>query len=209
MKLSKFFSGVFGVLGMLLMVATVMLCVLSRNTRPRMLESPEAASTQAQRMMDALCAGDYETAASCMYGQPSLGAGTPDDAVSRLIWDAFTDSLSYEFTGLCYVTDSGLARNASVTALDVAKVTASLPERAKELLKERAEAAEDKTEVYDEHNAYRAELVDEALLDAARQALDEDAETVTRDVTLSLIYRDRAWWVTPDAALLEMISGLA
>ena len=54
-----------------------------------------------------------------------------------------------------------------------------------------------------------AELVDEALLDAARQALDEDAETVTRDVTLSLIYRDRAWWVTPDAALLEMISGLA
>ena len=71
MKLSKFFSGVFGVLGMLLMVATVMLCVLCRNTQPRMLESPEAASTQAQCMMDALCAGDYETAASCMYGQPA------------------------------------------------------------------------------------------------------------------------------------------
>ena len=129
MKMSKFFSGVFGVLGVLLMTGTVMLCLMSRNAQPRMLESPEAASAQAQRMMDALCAGDYDTAGSCMYGQPDLGAGEPEDEVSRLLWDAFTDSLSYEFTGVCSVTDAGLTRKATVTALDVAKVIQSLPQR--------------------------------------------------------------------------------
>lgn len=209
MKMSKFFSGVFGVLGVLLMTGTVMLCLMSRNAQPRMLESPEAASAQAQRMMDALCAGDYDTAGSCMYGQPDLGAGEPEDEVSRLLWDAFTDSLSYEFTGVCSVTDAGLTRKAAVTALDVTKVTQSVPQRARALLEQQAEAAASPAEIYDEHNAYREELVNQALLDAAKQALDESAETVTRDVTLNLIYRDGAWWVVPDQALLQIISGVA
>lgn len=209
MKMSKFFSGVFGVLGVLLMTGTVMLCLMSRNAQPRMLESPEAASAQAQRMMDALCAGDYDTAGSCMYGQPDLGAGEPEDEVSRLLWDAFTDSLSYEFTGVCSVTDAGLTRKAAVTALDVTKVTQSVPQRARALLEQQAEAAASPAEIYDEHNAYREELVNQALLDAAKQALDESAETVTRDVSLNLIYRDGAWWVVPDQALLQIISGVA
>ena len=110
MKGSKILSAVFGVLGILLMVATAAVSIASRNAQPRMLESPEAASAQAQRMMDALCAGDYEAAQSCIYGRPDLGAGEPEDAVSKLLWDAFTDSLSYEFTGLCRVTDTGFAR---------------------------------------------------------------------------------------------------
>lgn len=209
MKMSKFFSGVFGVLGVLLMTGTVMLCLMARNAQPRMLESPEAASAQAQRMMDALCAGDYDTAGSCMYGQPDLGAGEPEDEVSRLLWDAFTDSLSYEFTGVCSVTDAGLTRKAAVTALDVTKVTQSVPQRARALLEQQAEAAASPAEIYDEHNAYREELVNQALLDAAKQALDESAETVTRDVSLNLIYRDGAWWVVPDQALLQIISGVA
>ena len=41
------------------------------------------------------------------------------------------------------------------------------------------------------------------------QALSEDAQTVTRDVTLGLIYQDGAWWVVPDQALLKIISGVA
>ena len=53
------------------------------------------------------------------------------------------------------------------------------------------------------------ELVDQALNDAVTQALSEDAQTVTRDVTLGLIYQDGAWWVVPDQALLQIISGVA
>ncbi len=208
MKGSKFFSALFGILGILLMVVTAAVSIASRNAQPRMLESPEAASAQAQRMMDALCAGDYDTAQGYIIGQPDLGAGEPEDAVSRLLWDAFTDSLSYEFTGLCRVTDTGFARDVSVTCLDVSGVTEAVSQRAKALLEAKA-AAEDKTELYNEDNSYRSELVDQALNDAVTQALSEDAQTVTRDVTLGLIYQDGAWWVVPDQALLKIISGVA
>ena len=209
MKGSKFFSALFGILGILLMVVTAAVSIASRNAQPRMLESPEAASAQAQRMMDALCAGDYDTAQGYIIGQPDLGAGEPEDAVSTLLWDAFTDSLSYEFTGLCRVTDTGFARDVSVTCLDVSGVTEAVPQRAKALLEAKAAAAEDKSELYNEDNIYRSELVDQALNDAVTQALSEDAQTVTRDVTLGLIYQDGAWWVVPDQALLKIISGVA
>lgn len=209
MKGSKILSAVFGLLGIALLVMTAAVSILSRDAQPRMLESSEAASAQAQKLMDALCAGDYETAGSCLYGQPDLGAGAPEDGVSKLLWDAFTDSLSYEFTGLCRVTDAGLARDASLTFLDVPGVTAAIPQRAKALLQARAEAAEDRSDIYDENGRYREALVSQALTDAADQALREDAGTVTRSVTLNLIYRDGAWWVVPDQALLQAISGVS
>ena len=208
MKVSKTIPGVFAVLGMLLMAAAVLVCVLFRNAQPRMLESPEAASAQAERMMEDLCAGKYGAAAGRMYGQPDLGVEEPADEVTRLVWDAFTDRLSYEFSGVCYVTDTGLARDAVVTALDVSKVMASLPQRAKALLEAGAAAAEDKTEYFDEGNNYREERVTQALIEAVQQALEE-SETITQNVTLGLIYRDGAWWVVPDQALLKIISGAA
>ena len=93
--------------------------------------------------------------------------------------------------------------------VDVSGVTAAVPQRAKALLEAKAAAAEDKTEIYNEDNSYRNELVDQALNDAVTQALSEDAQTVTRDVTLGLIYQDGAWWVVPDQALLQIISGVA
>ena len=77
------------------------------------------------------------------------------------------------------------------------------------LMEAKAAAAEDKTEIYNEDNSYRSELVNQALNDAVTQALGEDAQTVTRDVTLGLIYQDGAWWVVPDQALLQIISGVA
>ena len=110
---------------------------------------------------------------------------------------------------MCSVTDAGLTRKATVTALDVAKVIQSLPQRAEALLEVQTKTEEDPEESDDGQNADREELVNQALLEAARQALDESAETVTRDVTLNLIYRDGAWWVVPDQALLQIISGVA
>ena len=206
MKVSKIFSGLFAVLGALVMAASVTVCLLSRNAQPRMLESPEAAAAQAQRMMDALCAGDYETAAGFVYGQPDFGTGEPEDAVTRLLWDAFTQGMTYEFTGLCYVTDSGFGRDASVTVPDLSGVTAQLPQRAQALLEEQTQPETE--EAADQTRAYTAQQVDQALLEAARQALSENTDTITRDVTLNLIYRDDAWWVVPDQTLLQLISGI-
>lgn len=208
MKIAKFVSAVFGALGAVLMVGTVLLCLTSLNADVKVKKLPDAAVACTENLKTALESGDYVSAGNLMYGQPDLGADRdPADPAGVLVWDAFTDSISVFFGGECYATDSGLSRDMTVTTLDISSVTGALAEHAHALLTARVEGAEEMTELYDEENNFREELVNEVLQEAVVQALAEDAQTVTYDVTLNLIYRDGQWWVVPDQALLDAISG--
>lgn len=207
MKLAKFVGALFGLAGTVLMVGAIVVCLGSLDAPVRIVEYPQAAMERSEEMMDAVASGDFEAAAGVMYGQPDLGADREaEDEVGRLIWAAFVDSISYEFHGECYATDSGISRKASITTLDIASVTANLRDRSQKLLSDRVAAATDMAELYDGEE-FREDVVMEVLKEAVEQALKEDAETVSRDVTMNLIYRDGDWWVVPDQALLKAISG--
>ena len=47
----------------------------------------------------------------------------------------------------------------------------------------------------------------DVLYDAAQQALEEDAKTVTYSFTLNLVYANGQWWIKPESALLEAVTG--
>lgn len=208
MKIARFFAVIFGIIGTVLLIGSVGLCVMSRNASVRMTEVPEAAVACSKELADAISGGDLATAGSRMYGQPDLGVERlPDDVRGALIWDAFVNSLTMEFTGACYATDTGIARDAVITVLDVPSVTEKLNVRAHALLTARVENAEDMAQLYDETNNFREDLVEEVLTEAVLQALAEDAKTVTREVTLALVYRDNQWWVVPDQTLLTALTG--
>lgn len=206
--MKNLFSGIFGLLGILLLAATVCLSFYALDASPALLAAPEDALNQSEAMMEAVARGDFADAASRMQGQPDLGADRePADEVGKMIWAAFLDSIRYEFTGECYATDSGVARDVTVETLDISGVTASLRQRSQTLLNQRVAAAEDVEQIYDENGDYREDFVMEVLHDAARQALAEDGVTVSREMTLNLVYRQGQWWVVPDGALLAAISG--
>lgn len=206
--MKNLFSGLFGLLGIVLLTATLFLCLHGLDASAVLLTAPEDALRQSEAMMEAVAQGDFAAAGARMQGQPDLGADRePADEVGKMIWAAFLDSIRYEFTGECYATDSGIARDMTVETLDISSVTASLRQRSQTLLNRRVAAAEDVEQIYDENGDYREDFVMEVLHDAARQALEEDAVTVSREITLNLVYRQGQWWVVPDAALLSAISG--
>lgn len=208
MKISKFFSGIFGVLGAVLAVGTVVLSLRSLEADPVLLTRPEAAEKQAEALMEAVCVGNYAGAGKLMYGTPELGVDRePADEAGALIWDAFLDSIRYEFTGDCYATDSGVARDVTMEYLDVSSVTGGVKERARVLLEQRVAQAEDVEQIYDENGEYRKDFVMEVLEDAVTQALAEDGKTVSREFTMNLIWQDDQWWILPEQDLLSAISG--
>lgn len=208
MKIARVFASVFAAIGAVLMVGAIVLSLISLDAPAEMVGMPKEAMACAEEMMDALAEGDFVAAAGKMYGQPDLGADqTPSGELEAMVWNAFTDSISYEFVGVCYAKDAGIYRDASITALDIPSVTANLQTRAQSLLTARAEAAEDAAELYDAGGNYRSDLISQVLREALEQTLREDGQYVTRDVTLKLIRRDGQWWVVPDQALLQAISG--
>ena len=208
MKAARFFAVIFGVIGAVLMAGAIGLCLVSLDEPVQVLEIPQGAVECSGELMDALEQGDFSAAGNVMYGQPELGVDrVPEDPLGSMVWTAFAGSISCQWKGECYATDTGMARDAAITALDIPSVTDSLSRRAHDLLTARVAAATDMAELYDENNNFREELVEEVLSQALVQALAEDAQTVTRDVTLNLICRDGQWWVVPDQALLAAITG--
>ncbi len=208
MKLSKVFAGIFGVLALVLTVAVLLLARNALNAAPVLLAQPQGAAEQAEALMDTLCRGDFSGAEQLLYGQPDLGADRePADEAGALIWAAFLDSLDYEFTGDCYATDQGVARNVTIESLDISAVTADLKDHSRTLLEQRVAQAQDVEQIYDENGNYREDFVLAVLRDAVVQVLSGDHTVLRREITLNLIYEDGQWWVLGDQALLEAISG--
>lgn len=206
--IKKVLSVMFAIVGIAAAAAAVYLGLSNRDTDPVLLAPPEAAKQQVEGLMDAVCAGDYTAASAYLQGQPNLGVDREaTDEVGVLIWNAFCDSMSYELVGECYATEAGLAQNVKLSYMDITSVTAVLKERSQALLEQRVAEAENLNDVYDENLQYRESFVMDVLYDAAAAALEEDAATMTAELTVNMIYQDGTWWIIADKELLDAISG--
>ena len=206
--IAKFFGLLFILAGVAVAGFTVETAKNNLDSIPVLLSPVEEAEAQAVALMDAIAAGDYETAGTLILGNPKLGVDRdPADTVGIMIWDAFVESYSYEMVGESFATDSGIAQNVKVSYLKISSVTKNLRERSQALLEERVAQAEDVDEIYDENNDYKEAFVMEVLKDAVVDALAEDAEMTGAEFTINLVYRDGNWVVVSDSALLAAISG--
>lgn len=179
-----------------------------REAEPVLVAPSEEAESRILEFMDAVCEADFEHVTQCLSGSPDLGLSRePADEVGKLIWNAYTESMSYDIIGQCHATDDGLAQRVSITALDMANITAALQERAQELLEQRVKDAHDTSEIYDENNEYRDEFVAKVLCDAAEIALQSDATEKTMEFTVNLTYQNEQWMILADNDLLNAISG--
>ena len=206
--MKKLISAVFALIAVAAAVAAVFLSFSSLDAQPVLTSSPVEAQARIEEFMEAICDADYDRVSECISGNPGLGLDRPaSDDVGVLLWNAYTDSLTYTLEGECYATDEGLAQKVTLTGLDISSVTAVLKDRSQVLLEQRVAEAEDATDVYDENNEYREDFVMAVLYDAAAQALETDGQEKTMEFTLNLVYQNDQWMVVADNTLLDAISG--
>lgn len=208
MKSCKILSALFALLGTLAAVAGIYLSLSFKESGPMLVKRSEAAENQLHGLMYAVKENHFDQVGQMLYGQPEIGADRlPTEDVGVLLWEAFLESLTYELEGGFYATESGVARSVTVTTLDVSSVTGVLRDRAQALLQDRVAHTADADDVYDQNNEYREEFVMAVLYDACKAALETDGKTVTHQITVNLIYENGQWWIMPEEALLEAITG--
>lgn len=208
MKISKFFAVIFGLLGAAIAAGTVFLCLQSLNQEPVLVKAPIAAATQVESMMRAVCKNDYAAVSELIYGNPDLGASLEsEDPVTATIWDAFISSIEYEMTGECYATSAGISQNVHLKYLDIVAITEALQIRARNLLEQRINAAENMEDIYDENNEFRQDFLDTIVVDAVRETIAQDSQYLETDLIVKLAFSDGKWWIVADDALVNFISG--
>ena len=206
--IKKIFAVLLAVVSIAAAAFSVNLCAAYMKENPILLTPPHLARSRVVMLMNAVCDGDFDKASSTIYGNPSLGIDrAAGDETGAMIWDAYLNSISFELVGECYTTESGLAQKISLTSMDISSVTRNLKECSQNLLEQRVLEAADTSEIYDENNDYREDFVMAVLFDAASDALREDAQMHTVELTVNLSFQDGSWWVVADNALLDAISG--
>ena len=208
MKKNQKLSLLFAVIGVCLLAVATLFCLTFLNAPPIMINAPDGAMECAETLMQALQNGDYDAASECLSGHPNLGLDRePADEAGKILWKAFSESFQYEFTGECYATSTGVAQTVMITTLDLSKVGTHLPQRIDKLLEEKIATCNTMSEIYDANGDFRQDLIQQLLLQGLAEILEEDAATVTRGVSLNLVYENSRWMVTFDQALLQAISG--
>lgn len=208
MKKRTVFSSALTILGFLLAGLTLSVVLLAMRSEPKIIKHPDSARQRAESMMDAVCSGNFAAASAYIYGTPKLGS-LPEDCSSavEILWNTYRNHLSYAFSGDCYATPSGAAIDVTVTSLDLTDALHLLPEKAQHLLEERSATLKGQTELFDENNQLRPEQADKILSDAMLLSLNEGKAYRERTIALSLVYDAGQWWVVPEGALLDVLSG--
>lgn len=200
MKLANVFSRIFGILGTVLLIVSLVVCVWIQGSQDAMRSVPRQAAAQSEALMEALVQGDLDAVEGMLYGQVSLGAQAPQEGkLEQMLWDAYIHGFSYEWKSTCYPVGESVCQNVKITALNVPQTMQTISQRAKELLE-----GEDSTESEPEN---RDAAIDEALLRAAREILEQEPQRKSSEITLTLIQSDGAWVAVPDGTLRSAIAG--
>lgn len=203
---SKFFAGLAG----LLMALSVLLSFCCQNRLPMLFASPTSgAQEQVQELMHAICSGDYTAAQERIYGNPDLGMEEqPTSEVNRLFWNAYLESLDYELTGPLYTAETGVVQDVKLICLDLPETTKNLGVKAQALMELAVEQAEDVSEIYDPDNSYKESFLEEVMVQATLETLEE-AQYTYHVIPVQLKYSDDQWWIVADEVFLNAISGTA
>lgn len=207
MKISKLAAFVFSAVGTVLLIGSMVLCMVALNKPAKSVKPTKEANDFAQTVLNALDNGDFVGVAGYLYGTPSLGLDRePATTEGRELWNAYRDSVAVTTDAYCYGEGANIYQTAQVTVMDMAETLSQLESRAAGLLKQKLETAEDPAALLDENGEVPQTLRDEIRTQARRGALEE-AKTVTTQITFQLIEKDGQWWVLPDQALLDILSG--
>lgn len=208
MKKQKIQSNILFVLGIVLAVLAVCVAFAAKDTAPRIVQSPTAALKRVESMMDAIRAGDYDRASEVMYGCPSMGeVPTGDNLAVELIWTEFLNSIEYNISGDCYVSDTSVVVDVSVKTLNVPQVISGMEEYAEKYLSRRIAAADDLADIYDSEDNIHQEVMNKILWDAALQSLENNREYQEQTIAVNLVFEKGEWWILPDEALQSILSG--
>ncbi len=209
MKLGKILAPVFAVLGLILMITTTGVCLMSLDAQPRG-EVPQEAADFAVAMLNDIAQGDFSAAAEKMYGTPDLGVDENLTEEAAAVWKIFRTGIRCSIpagTEQHTVSGNGFAVEAEVSVPQIASITDSLTAHARDLMNERIAAAEEMADIYDENSEFRQDVIEEVMAQAMTLALQEEPEYQTFRTTLGLIREDDRWWVVPDDTLLKALSG--
>lgn len=198
---------ILALLALLTAVIGLSLCLSAPGKEAALLSAEGDPDAEAAAFLNTLCSGDYAAASACVLGGlPAENAPTEEDAAK--LYAAVRESWAWESAGETIVSGTNAVKNIRFSYLDVNSLTAGMNADVNTLLAQYVEAAGKASEVYNDDNSYREEVVLRAWNEALDARIAEAADhIVTVPMELELTYADSAWQVIGSDTLLRAMAG--
>lgn len=206
MKAARVFAVIFGIVGLVLMVGTAVVCFGALDA-PVRGEVPEAVQECAAEVVQLLNEGDLNNVRLKLYGNPHLGTDETLTGDAAAVWEIFCKGISCELTSDVHISGSSYTADAVIRVPEIASITDSVTEHAKRILEERVAVAEKMAELYDESGEFRQDVIDAVMAEAVALAFAEEPEVLTFETTLGFAYQAKQWLVVPDSSFMRALSG--
>lgn len=169
----------------------------------------EGPTARLEQFFDALKQRDWPAASVCLSGGGSLGLeAAPEDPVAALLWEAEQAVWDFEVLPGHTLEGAQLCKRVRIRCLDAAALSDAIGAGVEARLAAAVEAADTEEDIYTEAGAYRPELLERALLEAATEAARVPAGcTEVRELTVRLELNRGQWRIVADNALLGALTG--
>ena len=196
------------VLSVLLAGLALLLCVIGSTAGPLYARSGGDPAQTVAKFYDAVLAGDYPTAYSCLSDYTGLGLETEpagDNAVK--IYAALRESYDYALSGTAKVDGMSAVQNVRFRYLDLSSLEASVEDGMQRNI-EKAARDEPADQVYDENNKYLPAVAEKAYSDALTSVLSHASSYYTASVIeVELTYTDGQWLIVTNRDMLNALMG--
>lgn len=209
MKFAKCLAVFFAVLAAALIAATAMGYERFHQTPPMIRTPVEKAEMRSEMLMEAICSADYAAAKESLYGAPELQWNRETSSeLGSILWPAYSGTMSYAFSGPCYVNSTGVFRDVTITVLDVPALRPKIQGEYLLLLNPHLADARYDSEAFDENGALRTDFSAALLRQAVEKVLQRENAYVSHQITLELVLQDGRWQVIPKRDLIDIVAGV-
>ncbi len=195
-------------LAVLLGAAILALCFIAVRGGMLWLRTDGDPGEVAAYFFDALFAGEYRSAYSCLSDVSGLGLeNEPTTEAGRSVYRALRASYAYTPVGDCRAEGLQAVQHAQLRVLDVgaleAAVAAQIDAVAEELV-----SRHPAEEIYDDDRNYLASFTDEVYATALDRTLQHASDYyTTAELDLTLRYADGVWRLQTSPALFNALLG--
>lgn len=192
-----------------LFICMLLLCCVLADSRGTLVFKPSCTPEETvTHFLDSFSCGHPEEAADDLSAPRQLFT-TPEgvDETSALYYQALQNSYSWELLGPAKTEETHASQRIAFTSLKLSTLTPLIEEYVMERLPVVIDERP-KSEVFDEEENYRPEVLDEIYAEGVQKITDNAEDYyVTTELTLSLEYREGRWYILPDDELLLCFSG--
>ena len=206
MKVARVFAVLFGIVGLVLMLGTAVVCFGALDA-PARAEVPKEVQVCAEEVVQLINEGDLNNLQMKLYGRPHLGTDGELTGEAAAVWEIFRSGMTCELTSEVYLDGSSYAADAVITVPEIASITDSVTEHAKLILNDRIAVAEKMAELYDENGDFRQNVIDEVMALAVDRSFAELPEMLTFETTFGFVFQAGQWYVVPDGNLMRALQG--